>query len=146
VRDSVSPPDLEDSDEDSNVSPPPPSSLHQGRVGSRGRGRRDVGLGHGMELLKLPTRWSQEVRHSSLSVSGDGRELTFNGAYASLPYCDILLTFGIQDHRAVATKTLLLLGLTTPFHLHVAYSITKSRSSVKGKRGEHAYLSVYLSF
>ena len=32
-------------------------------------------------MLKLPTRWSEQVRHQSLSVSGDGRELTFNGAY-----------------------------------------------------------------
>ncbi|KIM84722.1 hypothetical protein PILCRDRAFT_67832 [Piloderma croceum F 1598] len=33
--------------------------------------------------MKLPTRWSQEVRCPSLSVSGDGRELTFNGPSSS---------------------------------------------------------------
>jgi len=35
------------------------------------------------EVMKLPTRWSQEVRCPSLSVSGDGRELTFNGPSSS---------------------------------------------------------------
>lgn len=35
--------------------------------------------------LKLPTRWSERIRHQSLSVSPDGRELTFNGIYHSIP-------------------------------------------------------------
>jgi Ran-binding protein 9/10 len=35
------------------------------------------------DMMKLPTRWSQEVRHPSLSVSTDGRELTFNGLYST---------------------------------------------------------------
>lgn len=29
--------------------------------------------------LRLPTRWSEQDRHNSLTVSGDGRELTFYG-------------------------------------------------------------------
>jgi hypothetical protein len=32
-------------------------------------------------MLKLPMRWSERVRHQSLSVSSHGRELTFNGEY-----------------------------------------------------------------
>lgn len=31
--------------------------------------------------LRLPTRWSEQDRHNLLTVSGDGRELTFYGAY-----------------------------------------------------------------
>lgn len=57
-----------DSDEESNVSPPrelpsvplpPPLSQDQ--------------------ILKLPTRWSEQFRHSLLSVSDDGRDLTYHG-------------------------------------------------------------------
>ncbi|KIP02849.1 hypothetical protein PHLGIDRAFT_78477 [Phlebiopsis gigantea 11061_1 CR5-6] len=33
--------------------------------------------------LRLPTRWSEQDRHNLLTVSGDGRELTFYGAYCS---------------------------------------------------------------
>jgi hypothetical protein len=50
-------------------------------LGSSGSGRAAGVVGDGAEMIKLPTRWSQEVRHSSLSVSSDGRELTFNGGY-----------------------------------------------------------------
>lgn len=59
-----------DSDDESNVSPPrelpsvpspPPLSQDQ--------------------ILKLPTRWSEQFRHSLLSVSDDGRDLTYHGQY-----------------------------------------------------------------
>ncbi|KAK2461734.1 hypothetical protein APHAL10511_006197 [Amanita phalloides] len=31
-------------------------------------------------ILRLPTRWSDQMKHSSLSVSSDGRDLTYNGS------------------------------------------------------------------
>jgi hypothetical protein len=34
--------------------------------------------------LKLPTRWSEQDRHQNLSVSPDGRDLTYNGRIFSL--------------------------------------------------------------
>jgi len=91
-----SPPDFEDSDEDSsNVSPPPSRTSHRAqnrgisssglaRAGGRGAAAGaggDEAVEYG-EVMKLPTRWSQEVRCPSLSVSGDGRELTFNGSFS----------------------------------------------------------------
>lgn len=98
-RDSVSPPDFQDSDEESTVSvppsvppsqPPQPTRVPLGRVGRTGVARGGAGGGEqAADVMKLPTRWSQEVRHPSLSVSTDGRELTFNGLYSSFifAYC-----------------------------------------------------------
>ncbi|KAF9456815.1 hypothetical protein BDZ94DRAFT_1285571 [Collybia nuda] len=61
-----------DSDDESNVSPPrelpsapPPPPISQDQV------------------LKLPTRWSEQFRHSLLSVSDDGRDLTYHGTSCS---------------------------------------------------------------
>ncbi|KAG6857659.1 hypothetical protein H0H87_010228 [Tephrocybe sp. NHM501043] len=34
-------------------------------------------------ILRLPTRWSDQYRHNLLSVSGDGRDLTYHGASCS---------------------------------------------------------------
>ncbi|KAF8633962.1 hypothetical protein AX15_001142 [Amanita polypyramis BW_CC] len=59
-----------DSDDDSSATPPretAPAAPSPPVLGSN-------------HVLKLPTRWSDQVRHSSLSVSPDGRDLTFNGA------------------------------------------------------------------
>ncbi|KAG6854081.1 hypothetical protein C0991_010828 [Blastosporella zonata] len=57
-----------DSDEESNVSPSRkfPSALLPTLSQDR--------------ILRLPTRWSDQCRHSLLSVSGDGRDLTYHGA------------------------------------------------------------------
>ncbi|KAG5651818.1 hypothetical protein H0H81_007290 [Sphagnurus paluster] len=60
-----------DSDEESNISPPreflsaPLPAISQDRV------------------LHLPTRWSDQTRHALLSVSPDGRDLTYHGASCS---------------------------------------------------------------
>ena len=64
---------MEDSDEDSDVGVgmSVPS-------GSTNREAKEADL-------KLPTRWSERIRHQSLSVGPDGRELTFNGIYHSPP-------------------------------------------------------------
>lgn len=62
-----------DSDDDSTASPPrdpapaPPPSVPAPD-----------------HVLRLPTRWSDQMKHSSLSVSLDGRDLTFNGQFLSL--------------------------------------------------------------
>ncbi|KAG6837216.1 hypothetical protein H0H93_013084 [Arthromyces matolae] len=72
VRETRHSPTTLDSDEESNVSPPrelPPSipqpTLSQDRI------------------LRLPTRWSDQCRHHLLSVSADGRDLTYHGASCS---------------------------------------------------------------
>lgn len=66
---------MEDSDDDSDV------GLGHGVSGGAGGG----GGGDSKETgLKLPTRWSERIRHQSLSVSPDGRELTFNGLHDHL--------------------------------------------------------------
>lgn len=36
------------------------------------------------QIYKLPTRWSEQIRHQSLTVSPDGRELTYHGGFASI--------------------------------------------------------------
>ncbi|KII86341.1 hypothetical protein PLICRDRAFT_43933 [Plicaturopsis crispa FD-325 SS-3] len=62
-----------DSDDESSASPPPPEvEVPILRVGE---GETDI---------PLPTRWSETVRHPSLSVSADGRELAFNGPTGSI--------------------------------------------------------------
>lgn len=63
-----------ESDEDSNVSPPrelptaPPPLISQDQI------------------LRLPTRWSDQFRHALLTVSGDGRDLTYHGSFCC-PTC-----------------------------------------------------------
>ena len=56
---------LSDSDDDSNVTPPrelpPPPRSHD-------------------DILRLPTRWSDQYRHQLLSISPDGREISYHGA------------------------------------------------------------------
>ncbi|TFK40926.1 concanavalin A-like lectin/glucanase domain-containing protein [Crucibulum laeve] len=63
----VSPPS--DSDDESNASPPPPESIptHAAIIAPENR------------VFKLPTRWSEQERNSMLSVSPDGRDLSYNG-------------------------------------------------------------------
>jgi Ran-binding protein 9/10 len=58
-----------DSDEDGNVSPPrelpsaPPPLVSQDQI------------------MRLPTRWSDQFRHALLTVSGDGRDLIYHGSF-----------------------------------------------------------------
>ncbi|KAF8060964.1 hypothetical protein FPV67DRAFT_1423268 [Lyophyllum atratum] len=62
-----------DSDEESNVSPPrefPSVSAPLPTLSQE-------------QILRLPTRWSDQFRHALLSVSGDGRDLTYHGASCS---------------------------------------------------------------
>ncbi|TFK81229.1 SPRY-domain-containing protein [Polyporus arcularius HHB13444] len=69
-----------DSDDESTATPPPPA------VGA-------VTVISTNTVLMLPTRWSEQDRLPSLSVSGDGRELTFTG-----PSC-------IGDRESSAART-----------------------------------------
>ncbi|KAK0465641.1 concanavalin A-like lectin/glucanase domain-containing protein, partial [Armillaria novae-zelandiae] len=59
-----------DSDDDSTASPPP-------------RENPAPSLPAVDQVLRLPTRWSEEVRHQSLNVSADGRELSYQGSSCS---------------------------------------------------------------
>ncbi|KAA1468419.1 hypothetical protein DENSPDRAFT_464371 [Dentipellis sp. KUC8613] len=66
-----------DSDDDSTASPPPQ------RASGTGAGRaalESVAMVGSCPVFRLPTRWSEQDRHIHLSVSADGRELTYNGA------------------------------------------------------------------
>ncbi|KAG6869046.1 hypothetical protein C0993_004719 [Termitomyces sp. T159_Od127] len=69
-----------DSDEESNASPPrefpstPQPTLPQTRI------------------LRLPTRWSDQYRHRHLSVSADGRDLTYHGTSHPLGLLELTLT------------------------------------------------------
>ncbi|KAF8823911.1 hypothetical protein HHX47_DHR9000448 [Lentinula edodes] len=56
-----------DSEDDSNASPPPNKPAV-------------IIVASPDQTMKLPTRWSHEYRHQSLSLSGNGRELSFQGA------------------------------------------------------------------
>ncbi|KAG5646863.1 hypothetical protein DXG03_001939 [Asterophora parasitica] len=60
-----------DSDEESNVSPP------------RELRSAPLPVVPQNQILRLPTRWSDQFRHALLSVSGDGRDLTYHGASCS---------------------------------------------------------------
>ncbi|KAI0089737.1 hypothetical protein BDY19DRAFT_992708 [Irpex rosettiformis] len=60
-----------DTDEDSTASPSPPST--------RGTPAPAPSTLLTHPVLRLPTRWNEQDRHPSLTVSSDGRELTFFG-------------------------------------------------------------------
>ncbi|KAI0684098.1 hypothetical protein BC835DRAFT_1422597 [Cytidiella melzeri] len=60
-----------DTDDESNASPPPPSMRATSVPAPSSL------LTH--PVLRLPTRWNEQDRHPSLTVSSDGRELTFFG-------------------------------------------------------------------
>ena len=54
--------------------PPSSSSYHPGSIPLN-------------PVLRLPTRWSDQDRHPSLSVSPDGRDLTFVGKFSFQSWC-----------------------------------------------------------
>ena len=74
-------------------------------------------------VLRLPTRWSDQDRHLSLSVSSDGRELAFVGKFRDHPI--IIANFRTQACHVLATKMRQRLALTIPFHPHVESTTTK---------------------
>jgi len=74
-------------------------------------------------VLRLPTRWSDQDRHLSLSVSSDGRELTFVGKSGFQP--NEITNNHTQVCRASVTKMQQQPAQTIPSHLHVESTITK---------------------
>ena len=76
-------------------------------------------------VLRLPTRWSDQDRHLSLSVSPDGRELTFVGKLGLQP--SATTNRRSQVCRVLVTKTLQRLVQTIPSHLHAESTTTKWR-------------------
>lgn len=74
-------------------------------------------------VLRLPTRWSDQDRHPSLSVSQDGRELTFVGKLG-LRLCVIANGY-TQVCRVVVTKTQQRLAQTIQSRLHVESTTMK---------------------
>jgi len=102
-----------DSDEDSVVSPPrefpsapPPPPIPQDQI------------------LRLPTRWSDQFRHALLTVSGDGRDLTYHGSFYPILYSHFMLNMSVlrylpKAHRVAEIETLPPLGPYTGFLQHV---------------------------
>jgi hypothetical protein len=91
-----------DSDEDSNTSPP-----------------REFPLAQPLppipqdQILRLPTRWSDQFRHALLTVSGDGRDLSYHGSFYSFSFSHFVVNlFGLQgascsgDRDAAAARTI----------------------------------------
>ena len=74
-------------------------------------------------VLRLPTRWSDQDRHLSLSVSQDGRELTFVGRLGLQP--SVTANRCTQACRALVTKTPQRLVQTIPSHLHAEFTTTR---------------------
>ncbi|KZT08915.1 SPRY-domain-containing protein [Laetiporus sulphureus 93-53] len=62
-----------DSESDGTASPSPPPQLPQPAPESV------VSVLPSHPVLRLPTRWSEQDRHTSLTISSDGREVTFCG-------------------------------------------------------------------
>ena len=102
---------IESDDEDPFTPPrePPPSQPPGGNILN--------------PVLRLPTRWSDQDRHLSLSVSADGRELTFVGKLCFQP-C-VIADSRTQVYRVSVTKTQRQLARTIPSHLHVESTTTK---------------------
>ena len=74
-------------------------------------------------VLRLPTRWSDQDRHLSLSVSSDGRELTFVGKFCAHP--SVIANCLSQVCHVSVTKTQQQPAQTISFHLHVESTTTK---------------------
>ena len=87
--------------------------------------------------LRLPTKWSEQDRHHLLTVSHDGRELTFYGACPlALRHSD---TDMVQANPASETVTPLRREPTILSHPHVASTTTKLRFSKREPRGELSF-------
>jgi hypothetical protein len=88
-----------DSDDDSNVSPPRDVAPIP----------QPIAVPSSDIILRLPTRWSYQIRHPSLSVSSDGRELTFHGGlYVVLKRPEVHRSTGSSsngDKEAAAART-----------------------------------------
>jgi Ran-binding protein 9/10 len=57
------------------------------------------------QLLRLPTRWSDEFRHHLLSVSSDGREITYQGDSSIPPFSYLLIVVRLISHLSPCIGT-----------------------------------------
>ena len=78
---SVTPALVDDSDVESTTASPPPPGLPSSPPPSAGARspNESVTLVGSSPVFRLPTRWSEQDRHPYLSVSADGKELTYHG-------------------------------------------------------------------
>ena len=77
---SVTPALIDDSDAESTTASPPPPGLPASPPSAAARPFTDsVSLIGSSPVFRLPTRWSEQDRHPYLSVSADGKELTYLG-------------------------------------------------------------------
>ncbi|KAI0271606.1 hypothetical protein BC834DRAFT_1025347 [Gloeopeniophorella convolvens] len=76
---SLTPALIDDSDAESSASPPP-RLTPQGPASTGTKSPHEgVAMVGSSPVFRLPTRWSEQDRHSYLSVSSDGRDLTYHG-------------------------------------------------------------------
>lgn len=77
---SVTPAPMDDSDAESTTASPPPPGLPTSQGSATAKPPSEiVTLVSSSPVFRLPTRWSEQDRHPYLSVSADGRELTYHG-------------------------------------------------------------------
>lgn len=76
-------PALDDSEEESTIASPPPGLPSPPTSAPAKPMSETVSLVSSSPVFRLPTRWSEQDRHTYLSVSADGRELTYHGKYLS---------------------------------------------------------------
>lgn len=78
---SVTPAPIDDSDAESTTASPPPPGLPASPPTPAGVRplNEAVTLVGSSPVFRLPTRWSEQDRHPYLSVSADGKELTYHG-------------------------------------------------------------------
>src|SRR6266850_3214112 len=75
---SVTPALIDDSDAESTTASPPPGLPPSSQASATAKPPSElVTLVSNSPVFRLPTRWSEQDRHPYLSVSADGRELTY---------------------------------------------------------------------
>jgi Ran-binding protein 9/10 len=79
---SVTPALIDDSDAESTTASPPPGLPASPPASATTKSPNEtITLVGSSPVFRLPTRWSEQDRHPYLSVSADGRELTYNGLF-----------------------------------------------------------------
>ena len=77
---SITPALIDDSDAESTTASPPPGLPTSPPTSASAKPPSEtVTLVSSSPVFRLPTRWSEQDRHTYLSVSADGRELTYHG-------------------------------------------------------------------
>jgi len=76
----VTPAPMDDSDAESATASPPPGLPPSPPASATAKASSEtVSLVGSSPVFRLPTRWSEQDRHTYLSVSADGRDLTYHG-------------------------------------------------------------------